>query len=224
MTEFIFMLTHHDVTIPNAAEVFEEVKNTGLKFVGCKDIGLSEKELQVLFRKIRENGITSFLEVVCNNEKDHFAGIDKAIQIEADYIIGGMPKFAKKTFDYLKEKKADPKFFPYVGNVVGHPCLLKGNIDAIINDELNFQKIGVDGINLLLYRFAGDVTKLLDQTVETLKIPLIVAGDVDSFERIEPLKRRKVFAFTIGGAVFEKKFVPGKGIKDQVIAVLKGIS
>jgi hypothetical protein len=218
------MLTHHDVTIPNAAEVFEDVKNTGLRFVGCKDIGLSEKELQDLFSQIRKSGMTSFLEVVCNNEKDHFAGIDKAIQIEADYIIGGMPRFARKTFEYLKEKKADPKFFPYVGQVVGHPCLLKGDIDTIVNDELNLQKMGVDGINLLLYRFAGDVTKLLDQTVEALKISLIVAGDIDSFERIEPLTRRKVFAFTIGGAVFERKFVPEKGIRDQVVAVLNWIS
>ena len=41
MTEFIFMLTHHDVTVPNALEVIERIKDTGLRFIGCKDIGLA---------------------------------------------------------------------------------------------------------------------------------------------------------------------------------------
>jgi len=190
------MLTHHDVTIPNALEVFEEIKDTGLKFIGCKDIGLPI------------------------DEEKHFMGVEKAIRIGADYLIGGMPRFTRKTLEYLKEKKANLKFFPYTGKVIGHPCVLEGSVDEIVNNGVEFGKMGIHGINLLLYRYTGDVNLLLEKVIETLKIPLIVAGSIDNFEKINLMKRKGVWAFTIGGAILEKKFVPKKNIKEQVTAVL----
>ncbi len=221
MTEFIFMLTHHDVTIPNALEVFEEIKDTGLKFIGCKDIGLPIEKLQELFRKMKNAGMITFLEVVSNDEEKHFMGVEKAIRVGADYIIGGMPRFARKTLEYLKEKKANLKFFPYIGKVIGHPCVLEGSINEIVNNGVEFERMGIHGINLLLYRYTGDVNLLLDRAIETLKIPLIVAGSIDNFEKIDQMKRKNVWAFTIGGAILEKKFAPEKNIKQQVSAVLK---
>lgn len=221
MTEFIFMLTHQDVTIPNALEVFEEIKDTGLKFVGCKDIGLPIEKLQELFRKMKNAGMITFLEVVSNDEEKHFMGVEKAIRVGADYLIGGMPRFARKTLEYLKEKKANLKFFPYIGKVIGHPCVLEGSVNEIVNNGVEFEEMGIHGINLLLYRYIGDVNLLLDRTIETLKIPLIVAGSIDNFEKIDQMKRKNVWAFTIGGAILEKKFAPAKNIKQQVSAVLK---
>ena len=221
MTEFIFMLTHHDVTIPNALEVFEEIKDTGLKFIGCKDIGLPIEKLQELFRKMKNAGMITFLEVVSNDEEKHFMGVEKAIRVGADYLIGGMPRFARKTLEYLKEKKANLKFFPYIGKVIGHPCVLEGSVNEIVNNGVEFERMGIHGINLLLYRYTGDVNLLLDRAIETLKIPLIVAGSIDNFEKIDQMKRKNVWAFTIGGAILEKKFAPGKNIKEQVTAVLK---
>jgi NAD(P)H-dependent flavin oxidoreductase YrpB (nitropropane dioxygenase family) len=220
MTEFIFMLTHHDVTIPNALEVFEEIKDTGLKFIGCKDIGLPNEKLQELFRKMKNADMTTFIEVVSNDEEKHFMGVEKAIRVGADYLIGGMPRFTRKTLEYLKEKKANLKFFPYIGKVIGHPCVLEGNVDEIVNNGVEFGKMGIHGINLLLYRYTGNVNLLLDRAIDTLKIPLIVAGSIDNFEKIGQMKRKNVWAFTIGGAILEKKFAPEKNIKEQVTAVL----
>ena len=220
MTEFIFMLTHHDVTIPNALEVFEEIKDTGLKFIGCKDIGLPIEKLQELFREMKNADMTTFIEVVSNDEEKHFMGVEKAIRIGADYLIGGMPRFTRKTLEYLKEKKANLKFFPYVGKVIGHPCVLEGSVDEIVNNGVEFGKMGIHGINLLLYRYTGNVNLLLDRVIDTLKIPLIVAGSIDDFEKIGQMKRKNVWAFTIGGAILEKKFAPQKNIKEQVTAVL----
>ncbi len=220
MTEFIFMLTHHDVTIPNALEVFEEIKDTGLKFIGCKDIGLPIEKLQELFRKMKNADMTTFIEVVSNDEEKHFMGVEKAIRVGADYLIGGMPRFTRKTLEYLKEKKANLKFFPYIGKVIGHPCVLEGNVDEIVNNGVEFGKMGIHGINLLLYRYTGNVNLLLDRAIDTLKIPLIVAGSIDNFEKIGQMKRKNVWAFTIGGAILEKKFAPEKNIKEQVTAVL----
>ena len=40
MTEFIFMLTHNDATVPNAIEVYEQLRDTeDLRYVGFKDVG-----------------------------------------------------------------------------------------------------------------------------------------------------------------------------------------
>ncbi|MCK5626148.1 hypothetical protein KAI11_04760, partial [Candidatus Bathyarchaeota archaeon] len=104
MTEFIFMLTYNDVTVPNAIEIFEDVKDTGLKFIGCKDIGLPIDKLQELFRRMKKENMTTFLEVVSYSEEEHFKGIETAMQVGADYIIGGMRNFTRKTLEYLREK------------------------------------------------------------------------------------------------------------------------
>jgi NAD(P)H-dependent flavin oxidoreductase YrpB (nitropropane dioxygenase family) len=164
--------------------------------------------------------MTTFIEVVSNDEEKHFMGVEKAIRVGADYLIGGMPRFAGKTLEYLKEKKANLKFFPYIGKVVGHPCVLEGNVDEIVNNGVEFGKMGIHGINLLLYRYTGNVNLLLDRAVDTLKIPLIVAGSIDDFEKLGQMKRKNVWAFTIGGAILEKKFAPQKDIKEQVTTVL----
>lgn len=220
MTEFIFMLTQHDVTIPNAMEVFEEIKDTGLKFIGCKDIGLPLQELQELFKEMKRADMTTFLEVVSNDEDEHFAGVKKAMSVGTDFLIGGMPRFADKTLKYIKERKASLKFFPYIGKVVGHPCKLEGSVVQIINNGIEFEKRGVHGINLLLYRYIGDTDLLLKKIAETLKIPLIVAGSIDNFEKIEQLKSKNVWAFTIGTAILEKRIVPGRNLREQITAVL----
>lgn len=220
MTELIFMLTHHDVTIPNAHEVFEEVKESAVRFVGCKDIGLSTEKLHELFRKMKDAGKSTFLEVVSYDEQKHFEGVEKAIRIKADFLIGGMPDFAKKTIDLLKKRRVNAKFFPYVGRVTGHPCVLKGTVEEIVKQAEEFEKMGVDGINLLLYRYNGNAKVLLRRMTESLRIPLLPAGSIDSLEKVEEMKRKKVFAFTIGGAILEKKFAPNKSIEDQIDTVL----
>jgi len=220
MTEFIFMLTYNDVTVPNAIEIFEDVKDTGLKFIGCKDIGLPIDKLQELFRRMKKENMITFLEVVSYSEEEHFKGIETAMQVGADYIIGGMRQFTGKTLEYLREKGSDFKFFPYIGNVVDHPCILEGDVTEIIRDGLGSEVMGVHGINLLLYRYTGDVTLLLDRVTTSLKVPLIVAGSIHNFEQIDQMKQKKIWAFTIGSAIMEKQFLPEKDLREQIVTIL----
>ena len=220
--EFIFMLTHHDVTIPTALKVFDEVKNTGLKCIGCKDIGLNLDQYKELFSGFRKNGIQSFLEVVTYSEEEHFRGIELATKIGADNLIGGMPQYTKKTMEHLKKDKTRLGFYPYIGKISGHPCILGGSVDEIIKDGKEAEKEGINGINLLLYRYTDDQKKLLTETKQ-LKVPLIVAGNVANFDQIEELKKNGVWAFTIGGAVLEKKFVENGSTSEQIRAVLKSL-
>ena len=221
--KFIFMLTHHDVTIPNALEVLDEIKDSGLKCIGCKDIGLNPGQYKELFSKFRRYGMQSFLEVVTYSEEEHFRGIDLGIRIGADNIIGGMPVYTKKTADYLKQKQAPTRFIPYVGKVTGHPCVLGGKIEEIIRDGNEAEKQGANGVNLLLYRYSDDQKRLLTTAAKEIRIPLLVAGNVVNLEQIKELRANKVWAFTIGGAVLEKKFAANGSTKEQIQAVLKSL-
>lgn len=214
------MLTHNDVTVPNALENLEAVKETGLRFVGCKDIGLDFDQYHELFARMKNYGMQSFLEVVTYNEKEHFNGVDLALKIGANYLIGGMPQFTEKTMEYIRKRKSGLKYFPYIGEVVGHPCVLQGSIDQLIENGKQAEKLGVDGVNLLLYRYKGNQTALFNKVVERIKVPMIVAGNVRNFEQIDELKRRNIWGFTIGGAIFEGKFDMKKGAKEQIQAVL----
>jgi NAD(P)H-dependent flavin oxidoreductase YrpB (nitropropane dioxygenase family) len=206
--------------VPNALEVLEEVKDTDLGYIGCKDIGLNLDQYMELFDNIKKYGMTSFLEVVTYDEEEYFRGVNLALTIGADYLIGGMPQYTEKTLEFLETKGSEIKYFPYIGNVVSHPCILEGSLEEIIQNGNEAESLGVDGVNLLLYRYTGEQKELLNKTVEKLNVPVIVAGSIKTFEQIEELKRKNVWAFTIGSAIFEKQFSKEKSIKDQISTVL----
>ena len=92
-----------------------------------------------------------------------------------------------------------------------------------MEDAKRVEKLGVPGINLLAYRYDGDVEKLIVSVQNAVKIPLIVAGSINSYERVRKMKELDIWAFTIGGAIFDKKFVPEGSYSDNIEAVLKEI-
>ncbi len=108
------------------------------------------------------------------------------------------------------------KFFPYVGRIVGHPCLLRGSIAEIADGARRAEALGVDGINLLAYRYDGDVDALVEAIVAATSLPVIAAGSVDSAERIRALDRRGVWAFTIGTAALDGVLLTGEPLEAQL--------
>ena len=114
------------------------------------------------------------------------------------------------------------KYFPYVGKIVDHPCKLRGSIEEMVQDTKKVKEKRIPGINLLAYRYNGDVEKLIEK-VSAVGLPMIVAGSIDSYERVSKMKEMGIWAFTIGGAIFDKKFVSNGSLKDNINAVLKAI-
>src|SRR3954465_183551 len=153
MIEFIFMLTRDDVTLSDAREVYASIAQTGVRHVGCKDVGLPTEALAALSDDIRANGHESWIEVVSETEEDTLASARAAAEIRPDHLIGGT--LIEPVQEILKGTAI--KFWPYVGRIVGHPCLLRGSIDEIVADTRRAAELGVDGINLLAYRYDGDV-------------------------------------------------------------------
>jgi hypothetical protein len=212
MSEFIFMLTRDDVTLTDARAVYASIADSGVTHVGCKDVGLPREELALFMDEIRANGHTSYLEVVAETDEATLASARVAAEVKPDYCIGGT------LIPEIQEILAGTgvRFMPYVGKIVGHPCLLRGTIDEIVADTKAAAARGVDGINLLAYRYDGDVDALVEAVVSATDLPVICAGSVDSAERIRALASHGVWAFTIGTAALDGVLVPGAPLDEQL--------
>src|SRR3954452_3846639 len=216
MIEFIFMLTRDDVTLADARQVYASIADTGVRHVGCKDVGLPPDELAALMDDIRANGHQTYLEVVSETEEATLASARAAAAMRPDHLIGGT------LIEPVQEILAGTgiKFWPYVGRIVGHPCLLRGPIEEIVADTQRAAALGADGINLLAYRYDGDVEELVRAVTAATDLPVICAGSVDSVERIRALDAAGAWGFTIGTAALDGALVEGAPLSGQLEAAL----
>jgi NAD(P)H-dependent flavin oxidoreductase YrpB (nitropropane dioxygenase family) len=217
--KFIFMLTKNDVTVPDALEVFHRIRHSGVRQIGFKDIGLPKEELRRLVRLMHKSQMETFLEVVSETKEASMNSARSAIELGVNFLIGGT--YPEPILDLMRGSGI--RFFPYVGRVIGHPCLLRGMVDEIVEDARRVEKLGVDGINLLAYRYDGDVPKLMRSVSSAVRIPVIVAGSIDSTARIREVSDCGAWGFTIGGAIFDKKFDADGDVLSQLRIVLKEV-
>lgn len=216
--DFIFMLTEDDRTISDARRRLEEVLAGGARHIGFKDVGLAFDELKGLARAIREAGGRAYLEVVSLDEDSELRSARAAIDLEVDCLLGGTRPDAVAPL-----LKAHPvRYYPFAGDIVGHPSVLAGSIDTIAESARRLTDLeSVHGLDLLAYRFAGDVPALMRRVCETVDKPVIMAGSIDRPDRIEAVAEAGAAGFTVGTAAFQGQFAaPGAGLADQVRAIL----
>jgi hypothetical protein len=219
MTEFIFYLTYNDTTIWNALDVFMEIQDTGVRNIGFKDVGLSLERLIELREAISKAGKKAFLEVVTVNRETNILSAKMAVKLQVDCLMGSLPECTEQVKEILKNTGI--KFFPYVGRIVGHPCQLRGTIKEIVEQGKRGEDMGVDGVDLLAYRYDGDIEGLMSSVIDSLNIPVIIAGSINSLERIRKVSELGAWGFTIGTAVLEKRLVPNGTLSDQIKTVLR---
>ena len=208
--KLIVMLTHNDMTVRNAAEVFEQNKNSKATMWGFKEEGLPFDEMKNLFNRIKSYGKETALEVVAYTEKECIAGAKKAVECNCDYLMGTI--FFDSVNEFCKENNL--KYLPFVGQITGRPSILEGNLESMIDEAKNYLSKGVYGIDLLGYRYTGDATELNKNFVAQINAPVCIAGSVNSYKRLDEIKSTGAWAFTIGGAFFENKF--GDNFSTQV--------
>ncbi|MEE0419352.1 MAG: hypothetical protein UDG86_04795 [Lachnospiraceae bacterium] len=201
--ELIVMLTHHDRTVENAIQVFEEAKDAPARYWGFKEVGLPEEEMKLLVKKMKEAGKTTFLEVVAYTEDECLEGAKIGARCGFDVLMGTL------YFESVQREaeSAGMRYMPFVGKINGRPSVLEGTAKEMI-DEANqlIEQRGVAGIDLLGYRYTGDAAKLNAEFVRQVRGDVCLAGSIASFERLDEVRKTKAWAFTIGGAFFEKKF------------------
>ncbi len=200
--ELIVMLTHNDVTVKNAKEIFEECKNSKAKFWGFKEVGLSLEEMRDLFSYMKACGKTTFLEVVAYTEEECLEGAKMGAASGVDYLLGTM--YSDSINVYCKANNL--KYLPFVGKIEGRPSVLSGSIEDIIAEGEALTKKGIAGFDLLGYRYVGDATVLNKQFCKAMQVPVVLAGSVNSYTRLDEVLDANPWAFTIGGAFFENKF------------------
>ena len=66
----IVMLTHNDKTVHNAAEIFEQCRNSKAKFWGMKESPLPFQEMKKLFDGMKNCGKITVLETVAYTEAE----------------------------------------------------------------------------------------------------------------------------------------------------------
>ncbi len=218
--KMIVMLTYNDQTVSNALEVFDECKDLDVECWGFKNIGLPVDQMKKLIENMKKANKSTFLEVVTYDEESCLQAAKLAIECEFDYFTG------TTYFDSVHEllKKASMKYFPFCGKVSGNPSVLEGFIQEIIDGAKLMEEKGVDGFDLLAYRYTGDCEELAKQLIDTIKKPIVLAGSINSFERINKVKELNPWGFTIGSAFFDKKFVKNSSFREQVDSVAQYIS
>jgi hypothetical protein len=218
MINFVFMLTHHDATVPDALDVLDGLRGTGLRYVGFKDVGASAGQLTEVTAAAHEQGLEVMLEVVSESPDEERRSLDSAVRIGVDWVLGGT--HVDDGLGILAGTGL--RYCPFPGRVVGHPSVLHGEIDEIARDagELTARE-GVFGLDLLAYRHpSADVEALTRAVVAAADGPVIAAGSVASVQQIEVLQRAGAWGFTIGGAIFEGRLPGAPDVAGQVAAVL----
>lgn len=201
--KLIVMLTHHDVTVKNAKEVFESCKDLPVVNWGFKDVGLPPAEMKELCQLMKREGKTTFLEVVTYSEEECMRGAKLAVECGFDYLAGTI--FYDSVLEYIK--KHDLKYCPFVGKVYGSPSVLEGTVASCLKQENEYREKGVYGIDLLGYRYSqGDPEVFSADFIRDSRLPVIMAGSIDSLERIEKVRMMNPWTFTMGSALFDKKF------------------
>jgi len=212
--EFIFMLTRHDRTVENAVDLVETAREAGVRHIGFKDIGLPFTVLQTLASTIRETGAKTYLEVVSLDRDSELRSIKAGIALGVDYLLGGT--HVDDALKLLEGTKI--RYYPFPGRISGHPSILEGTKTEIVRSAVDLAgRPGVHGLDLLAYRFAGDVPKLIRQVCAAVpNKPVIVAGSLDRAERIRAATSAGASGFTVGTALLDGAFPASPDLAQQI--------
>ncbi|HNZ08305.1 MAG TPA: hypothetical protein PLI10_01475 [Bacillota bacterium] len=215
----ITMLTHNDRTVKDALAYFNEAKDVkGALNWGFKDVGLPYEQMKDLVAEMKAAGKTTFMEVVTYTEDECKKAADLSVACGFDYLTGTI--YYPSVMKILKDGGC--KYLPFCGKVSGSPSVLSGSGDEIIAEAKELLTDGVDGFDLLAYRHdSEEPVSLSKRFISAVDAPVIIAGSINSFARLDIIKDLNPWGFTIGGAFFTRNFVPDGSYSDQLDAALR---
>jgi 4-hydroxythreonine-4-phosphate dehydrogenase len=217
LPDFVFMLTRGDVTVADAREQLPQVLAAGVKHIGFKDVGLPRSEMATLAAEIHGAGAVLYLEMVSLDGEAEAAGARSAVELGVDVLMGGVrPEVVEPII-----AGAPIRYFPFPGEIQGHPSRLVGDIESIAASASELAaRDGVHGLDLLAYRFEGDVPALMRAVCARASgKPVIVAGSIDCEARIAAVAQAGAAGFTIGTAALDAVFAAPPGLSSQLAHV-----
>jgi len=218
--EFVFMLTRNDATVENALELIEVARPLRLKHIGFKDVGAEPALLGRLTAAIREAGAAVWMEVVSTTREAELRSIALARDLGVDWLMGGV--HVDEGLSALEGSAT--RYLPFAGKPIGHPTRLGGTCGDVEAQCEAFAANGCAGVDILAYRATEAAPlDLIAACRRGLRGrgTLVVAGSINSAERIAAIRAAGADAFTIGTAAIDASYAPGAGpLEAQLRAVL----
>lgn len=218
MAHFVFMLTHGDRTVDNAADIVPTLADTGLRYIGFKDVGADLTRQRELTSLAHDAGFEVMLEVVSTSKEEELASLRSAAEAGVDWVLGGT--HGAETAGMLPDRV---RYCPFPGRVVDHPSVLLGTIDEIAADAERLTALDhVSGLDLLAYRHpTEDHIELIREVARRSSGPVIVAGSIASVDRAVAVGEAGAWGYTIGSAIFDGLLPGAPSIARQVRSVLE---
>ena len=216
-SNLIVMLTHDDKTVQDALQIFEVCQDLPITYWGFKDVGLPRDEMRDLVKALQSAGKTTFLEVVSYTEEECMAGAEFAVDLGFDYLMGTL--FYPEVWKFLKEQNI--KYFPFVGEVSGSPSILEGSADSMVKETEFLQAEGVHGVDLLGFRHVEDPEGLSREFISRSAVPVVLAGSINSLQRIDFVNEINPWGYTMGSALFNKALLPEGSFRENLEEVVK---
>lgn len=215
--DFIFMLTREDQTIEDCLEVYDSIRAVPLAHVGFKDVGVSVETLRKLHDRIKQDGKTSYMEVVSTTPESCLRSAEIGAKLGVDCLMGGTQ--VKEVMAILKGSKSG--YYPFPGIPQGHPTKLGGSVERIGADTKAMVEAGCAGVDLLAYRATeADPLELIRAARAATKKPVVVAGNVNSPQRIRDVAAAGADLFTIGTAALDGTFAPRFGLLSNQLRLI----
>lgn len=207
--DFIFMLTRDDQTIEDCLEVYEAVRRVKLNHVGFKDVGVAPETLRRLHDRMKEDGRTTHMEVVSTDRDSALRSAEIGVKLGVDCLLGGTEVDAVLSI----AKGTSTGYYPFPGTPVGHPTKLGGTPEKIEADTRAAVAKGCTGVDLLAYRATeADPLDLIRAARRGTDKTVIVAGSINSPERVRLIREAGADLFTIGTAALDCSFCPRLGL------------
>ncbi|MBV9908057.1 MAG: 4-hydroxythreonine-4-phosphate dehydrogenase [Hyphomicrobiales bacterium] len=214
------MLTRNDATVENALDLVEAARPLGLKHIGFKDVGADAAMLRRLTAAIREAGASPWMEIVATSREAELRGVELGRDLGVAMLMGGVHvEQALKILD-----GSATRYLPFAGAPSGHPTRLGGSAPEVEAQCRAFARQGCAGVDILAYRATEAAP--LDLVAACRRGFLdagtvVVAGSINSPERVTAVRAAGADAFTIGAAAIDGSYAPGAGsLAAQLSAVL----
>ncbi len=197
------MLTRNDETIADCLAVYDAIRAVKLRHVGFKDVGTDFDTLRKLHDRMKADGKTTYLEVVSTDRASCLRSVEAGAKLGVDCLMGGT--LVDEVLKLLKGTKTG--YYPFPGTPIGHPTKLGGNPAKIAADTRAMIEAGCAGVDLLAYRATeADPLDLIRAARSATDKPVVVAGSIDSPERIKAVREAGADLFTIGTAALDGSF------------------
>jgi hypothetical protein len=218
--DFIFMLTRNDQTVEDCLDVMAEIAPLGLGHIGFKDVGAPPATLRGLVEAIKAAHAISYMEVVSTSREATLQSARVAAEIGVERLLGGVDVAAILPI----VRGAGIAYLPFPGFPEGQPTRLRGSPRDVEEQCRRFVGEGCAGADLLAYRATdADPLDLVRAARAGLgRATLVVAGSINSAERIRAIEKAGANAFTIGSAAFDGSYAPRMGsLRSQLAQIMR---